>query len=67
MVGTGIVMCCTFGDQTDMEWQKIHDLPIRIAITEDGKMTELAQKYAGLTIKEARRLIIKDLKENQIF
>jgi valyl-tRNA synthetase len=20
--GTGIVMCCTFGDQTDMEWQK---------------------------------------------
>jgi len=36
--GTGIVMCCTFGDQTDMEWQKAHNLPIKIAITEDGKM-----------------------------
>ena len=22
--GTGIVMCCTFGDQTDMEWQKAY-------------------------------------------
>ncbi len=30
--GTGIVMCCTFGDQTDMEWQKAHDLPIKIAL-----------------------------------
>jgi valyl-tRNA synthetase len=24
--GTGIVMCCTFGDQTDMEWQKAYNL-----------------------------------------
>lgn len=61
--GTGIVMCCTFGDQTDMEWQKAHNLPIKIAITEDGKMTELAGKYKGLPIKAARKEIIKDLKE----
>ena len=31
--GTGLVMCCTFGDQTDMEWQKKHQLPIKEAIT----------------------------------
>ncbi|HLC65851.1 MAG TPA: valine--tRNA ligase [Candidatus Nanoarchaeia archaeon] len=62
--GTGIVMCCTFGDQTDMEWQKAHDLPIRLAITVDGKMTELAGKYAGLPIKNARKMIIDDLKAN---
>jgi len=61
--GTGIVMCCTFGDQTDMEWQKAHNLPIKMAITEDGKMTGLAEKYQGMTIKEARKEIIKDLKE----
>ncbi|MFC1768225.1 class I tRNA ligase family protein [Nanoarchaeota archaeon] len=47
--GTGIVMCCTFGDQTDMEWQKAHNLPIRMAITEDGKMTSLAGKYQEVT------------------
>ena len=62
--GTGIVMCCTFGDQTDMEWQKAHNLPIKIAITETGEMAELAEKYAGLKIKDARKSIIKDLKES---
>ncbi|MDP3881711.1 MAG: valine--tRNA ligase [Nanoarchaeota archaeon] len=62
--GTGIVMCCTFGDQTDMEWQKAHNLPIKMALTETGEMTELAGKYRGLKIKDARRIIIKDLKES---
>jgi len=61
--GTGIVMCCTFGDQTDMEWQKAHNLEIREAITTDGKMSELAEKYAGMTIKEARKAIINDMKK----
>lgn len=60
--GTGIVMCCTFGDQTDMEWQKAHNLPIKMAISEEGKMTELAGKYKGLVIKAARKIIIEDLK-----
>lgn len=61
--GTGLVMCCTFGDQTDMEWQKAHNLPIKTAITEDGKMTDIAGKYKGFPIKGARKEIIKDLKE----
>ncbi len=61
--GTGIVMCCTFGDQTDMEWQKAHNLPIKMAISADGRMTELAQKYKGLKIGEARKQIIKEMKE----
>lgn len=61
--GTGIVMCCTFGDQTDMEWQKAHNLEIREAITKDGKMSALAEKYKGMEIKEARKAIIADLKK----
>jgi valyl-tRNA synthetase len=61
--GTGLVMCCTFGDQTDMEWQKAHNLPIKMAITPDGKMTEISGKYSGLPLKGARKEIIKDLKE----
>ena len=60
--GTGIVMCCTFGDQTDMEWQKAHNLPIVMAIGEDGKMTDVAGKYTGLKVKEARKNILEDLK-----
>jgi valyl-tRNA synthetase len=61
--GTGIVMCCTFGDQTDMEWQKAYNLPIKIAITEGGEMSSIAGKYEHLKIKAARKEIIKDLKE----
>ena len=64
--GTGIVMCCTFGDQTDMEWQKAYNLPIKLAITTDGKMTSIAGKYKGMTIKEARKEIISDLKEKNL-
>ena len=59
--GTGIVMCCTFGDQTDMEWQKAHSLPIIEAISKDGKMTDAAGKYDGLPIKKARKNILEDL------
>ncbi|MBD3163978.1 valine--tRNA ligase [Candidatus Woesearchaeota archaeon] len=60
--GTGIVMCCTFGDQTDMEWQKAHSLPIKLAISPDGKMTAISGKYKGMTISPARKAIIEDLK-----
>ena len=64
--GTGIVMCCTFGDQTDMEWQKAHNLPIKAAITIDGKMTKLAGKYEGMGIKTARKMILDDLKDARL-
>ena len=64
--GTGLVMCCTFGDQTDMEWQKAHKLPIREAISKDGKMTELAEKFQGMKIEEARKEIIEELKSNKL-
>ena len=61
--GSGAVMCCTFGDQTDMEWQKEYKLEIKEAIAPNGKMTALAGKYEGLKIKEARKQILEDLKE----
>lgn len=61
--GSGIVMCCTFGDQTDIEWYKAHDLPLRVAIDESGVMTELAEDYEGMSTKEAREKIIEDLAE----
>jgi len=60
--GTGVVMCCTFGDKTDSEWWYKHRLPLRVAITKDGKLNELGEKYAGLPIKEARKVIIEDMK-----
>jgi valyl-tRNA synthetase len=64
--GTGIVMCCTFGDQTDCDWQKAHNLPIKEAIGKDGKMTGLAGKYEGMKIEEARKIIIEDMKDQKL-
>ncbi len=59
--GTGAVMCCTFGDVTDVEWWYKYNLPLKIVIGRDGRMTEAAGEFAGLTIKEARRSIIESL------
>ncbi|WP_226023155.1 valine--tRNA ligase [Halomicrobium salinisoli] len=59
--GSGVVMSCTFGDQTDIEWYQAHDLPLRIAIDESGTMTDLAGDYEGMTTEEAREAIIEDL------
>ncbi len=35
--GTGAVMCCTFGDETDIRWWKKHNLDLRVIISEDGR------------------------------
>jgi len=61
--GSGVVMCCTFGDQTDIEWYQAHDLPLRIAIDESGTMTDAADDYEGMSTGEAREAIIEDLDE----
>ena len=58
--GTGVVMCCTFGDQTDIEWWKKYNLPLKNIFTNDGKIVDTINNYGGLTIKEARKKIIED-------
>ena len=59
--GSGIVMSCTFGDQTDIEWYQAHNLNLRVAIDEAGQMTEQAGPYEGLSAEEAGQAIVDDL------
>jgi valyl-tRNA synthetase len=59
--GTGAVMCCTFGDVTDVEWWYRYNLPLRTVIGRDGRMTGAAGEFAGLSVEEARRQIIEML------
>ena len=61
--GTGAVMICTFGDKQDVKWWKEHSLPLRKAITKDGRMTEIASKYKDLAMGECKQAIVQDLKE----
>jgi valyl-tRNA synthetase len=62
--GSGAVMCCTFGDSTDVRWWHTHQLPLRAAIGRDGRMTQLAGPCAGLTVEEARTRILSSLAAN---
>ncbi len=36
--GTGLVMCCTFGDETDILWWKSHNLKTRILLDKYAKI-----------------------------
>lgn len=64
--GSGIVMCCTFGDTVDKEWQRKHNLPIKEAFNNGGRMNEIAGEFAGMKIVEARKAIIEKLKEEDL-
>ncbi len=60
--GSGIVMCCTFGDQTDIIWWKTHKLPTKIILNKQGVICDPQGKIDGLKINEARNKIIELLK-----
>ncbi len=64
--GTGVVMCCTFGDEADMQWQKTYNLPIKEAISANGRMTELSGFLSGMKVKDARNAIIEKLKQEKL-
>lgn len=62
--GTGIMMVCTWGDKEDLEKWQLDNLDTRPLILENGKLGELAGKYQGLDLRDAREKIIDDLKND---
>jgi valyl-tRNA synthetase len=56
--GTGVVMCCTFGDAADVAWWNAYKLPLVEVIGREGQMIGAAGRFAGLPLDEARREII---------
>ena len=74
--GTGILMVCTFGDQTDVIWWRENDLPLRQVFGSDGKILDirfsddkekngwvsLNQKLANIN---ARKIFDKNLNESK--
>jgi valyl-tRNA synthetase len=65
--GTGLMMVCTFGDGEDVKKWKRDDLELRLIMERNGRMNALAGDYEGKTVEEARKLIIKDLKEADVY
>jgi len=62
--GSGTVMICTIGDKDDLEWVMKYNLPLEKGIDERGRMTEIAGKYEGMSVREARNAIIEDIEIN---
>lgn len=61
--GTGIVMVCSIGDKDDIEWIYRYDLPFEKGIDQYGHLTEVAGRYSGMEIMDARKAIIRDLRD----
>ena len=64
--GTGLVMCCTFGDKTDIEWFKKFSLPYKQSVGFDGRWAEHTGELAGLKVHEAREKILQILTEQNL-
>jgi len=60
--GTGVLMICSYGDKFDVDAINRHKLNPKVVLNKNGTLNELAGKYAGLKIKEARKKILEDLK-----
>ena len=63
--GTGIMMICAYGDKSDVKI--IREAGIKnpkTVITSEGKLNNVGGKYEGLSVKNAQKEIIKDLKEH---
>jgi valyl-tRNA synthetase len=80
--GTGLVMCCTYGDSKDIIWQKTYNLPENVIIDKTGKIItdyifddrsinkevayENFKQISGLYAKDARVKIIEILKNQEL-
>ena len=67
--GSGLVMCCTFGDSTDIEWWKKYKLPLKTILNKYGRIeldsdTPMYFELNNKKISDAREIILKALRDN---
>jgi valyl-tRNA synthetase len=60
--GTGVVKVTPAHDPNDFQAGQRHELPRVQVIGFDGRMTDAAGRYAGLTVAEARERVLADLR-----
>ncbi|KXO14543.1 valine--tRNA ligase [Peptoniphilus sp. GNH] len=65
--GSGAVKITPSHDPNDFEVGARHELGQLKVIDDDGRLNDLAGKYAGMDRKEARKAIIKDFKDAGFF
>ncbi|MDR1175953.1 MAG: valine--tRNA ligase [Treponema sp.] len=61
--GTGVVKITPAHDPNDWELAKRHNLPLINILRPDGRLNdEVPEKYRGLKVQEARKIVLEDLK-----
>ena len=60
--GSGAMMICTYGDKADVLDVARFKLPVVNILDKRGNLNEKAGKYKGLSISEARKKIVEDLR-----
>ncbi|MBU2008184.1 valine--tRNA ligase [Patescibacteria group bacterium] len=64
--GTGVVMCCTYGDETDASWVKKYSLPEKVILDKNGLFLNSAvEELRNKNIKQGREEIINLLQEKK--
>lgn len=61
--GTGALKVTPAHDSTDFDIGEKHSLPTISVIDDSGKMINTPEKYTGMKILQARKAVVKDLKE----
>jgi valyl-tRNA synthetase len=61
--GTGVVKITPAHDFNDFEVGERHNLPLVQVIDKEGRMNDLAGRFAGLTVLEARQAVVEALKD----
>lgn len=64
--GTGVVMCATFGDSTDLEWFEKYNLAYKKVILSNGYIDKEVPFIGNLKVLQARKEIIRLLEENNL-
>ncbi len=60
--GTGAVMCCSYGDETDVYWINKHKLTPYVVLNRYGKLhSTWIEELEGLKVKDAREKIMEIL------
>ena len=62
--GTGIVMCCTFGDAKDIAWWEKYNLELKDILYKNGVVKEEIPYIGGMHIDKAREEVVRLLKED---
>lgn len=62
--GTGLMMVCSWGDAEDVRKWKQDKLNTKVLINQKGELSDVAGKFEGLTLQQARSEIVGALRDD---